>query len=175
MNQIEFKEICFKINILYSKINIKNELLFILNKIPLVDNKSQLTSFNSRHELEYLTKDIFNLLQEEFCFLCDNLNGKHISIISWWLQKYHKGHLHNLHTHGSDHNKFSFIIYLDCSEKSSEIQFYGPNYPLVHYEPILIKPEKGLFIIFPSHLPHCVLPNNDDKRFILSGNFYLIK
>jgi hypothetical protein len=170
---MEFKEINFKIDILYSKINIKEELMSILNKIELTYNGSQLTNFYSRNLSFHLSNDIFLLLKQEFNYLCGKLNGISLNITDWWLQRYSKGHFHNLHTHGADNNRFSFIIYLDCSENSSEIQFYGPNYPLVHYEPIKIKPEKGLFVIFPSHLPHCVLPNNDDKRFILSGNFSL--
>ena len=35
---------------------------------------------------------------------------------------------------------------------------------------ILIKPEKGVCLIFPSYLPHLVEANKDTTRYIVAGN-----
>ena len=78
--------------------------------------------------------------------------------------------IHEMHTHGADPFRRSFILYINCTKDSSPVNFFGPGHPLIYSDPIQVKPEPGLLILFPSYLPHEVLPNNDDKRLILSGN-----
>jgi hypothetical protein len=159
----------FTQSIYSKKIEISKEMIDILNSIKLEQKDNNLTSYHIKNNINDSEK-IFSYLNNEFLYLSKILKVKNFVIKKWWVQKYNKGDWHILHTHGTLKNSLSFVLYLDCSEDSSEIVFFGPGYPLIEYEPISFKPEKGLLIIFPSHLPHAVLPNQDYKRFILSGN-----
>ena len=103
-------------------------------------------------------------------FLFNKLNLK---VLHAWLQGYGENNFHDCHTHAEC--MYSCILYLDCSDKSSETVFYHPTYPhsvMYHVKKttIKIKPKVGKLIIFPSYLLHMVLPNKDKKRLILSAN-----
>jgi hypothetical protein len=92
----------------------------------------------------------------------------------WWIQKYEKENFHDLHTHGNEMNFYSFILYLKATSKSSKTMFYGPGYPLVNWGRKEFQPKPGLFILFPSYIPHSAGYNKDTKRLILSGNIEII-
>ena len=85
-----------------------------------------------------------------------------------------KNHYHDLHTHGHEHHKLSFILYLITTSKSSKTMFYGPGHPLINWKSFEVQPEPGLFILFPSYIPHSVGYNKDNERLILSGNVEVI-
>tara|TARA_Y100001938_G_scaffold150116_1_gene239694 strand:- start:2104 stop:2625 length:522 start_codon:yes stop_codon:yes gene_type:complete len=100
-------------------------------------------------------------------------NYKQYQLTKFWIQKYNNDEFHDIHTHGTNDNEYSFILYIDCSEKSSETLFYPLGYPFTCYKghtPFKIKPLQGRIILFNSFLPHGLIPNKDEKRIILSGN-----
>ena len=104
----------------------------------------------------------------------DNIFNKlNLKVLHAWLQGYGENNFHDCHTHAEC--MYACILYLDCSNKSSETVFYHPTYPhsvMYHVKKttIKIKPKVGKLIIFPSYLLHMVLPNKDKKRLILSAN-----
>jgi hypothetical protein len=109
-------------------------------------------------------------LREKINFFLDPILQKFNSIIgNVWIQKYSFGQYHDLHIH-SNINGLSFIWYIVCSEKSSNTFFYNPGYPYIQTHTLEIKPEIGKFIVFNGCIPHCVMPNKDDKRIVISGN-----
>ena len=165
----EFNTINFTQSIYFNKIKINEDMVNILRNIKLDKKDNNLTSFYNENDTA-LSMQIFTYLAEEFSKLNKIIKSDTFRISKWWVQKYNKGDWHILHTHGTIKNSLSFVLYLDCTENSSEIWFFGPGHPTIEYDPIKFKPEKGLLIVFPSYLPHTVLPNEDYKRFILSGN-----
>lgn len=100
-------------------------------------------------------------------------NYQTYKLTKFWVQKYNNEDYHDIHTHGTQDNHYSFIIYIDCSKNSSVTLFYALGYPYTSYvgkSPYGIKPEKGRIILFNSFLPHGLVPNKDEKRLVLSGN-----
>lgn len=165
----EFNTINFTQSIYFNKIEINEDMVNILKNIKLEKKDNNLTSYYLENDPDISNK-IFNYLANDFAKLNKIIKSNKFVINKWWVQKYNKGDWHILHTHGTIKNSLSFVLYLDCTENSSEVLFFGPGHPTIEYEPIKFKPEKGLLIVFPSYLPHTVLPNDDYKRFILSGN-----
>jgi|APGre2960657404_1045060.scaffolds.fasta_scaffold59247_2 hypothetical protein len=90
-------------------------------------------------------------------------------LVKTWIQQYNEGQFHDIHTHGNG-EFYSFIWYLDCTEKSSFTVFYNQGYPYILTHKFFSKPEKNKFILFDGTLPHFVLPNKDNTRLIISGN-----
>lgn len=86
-----------------------------------------------------------------------------------WIQKYYPGNFHSLHVHGNGNN-YSFVWFIDCTDKSSNIVFHNPGYPYVVTNSISIKPEINKLLFFDGSVPHMVLPNEDSTRLIISGN-----
>tara|TARA_R100000995_G_scaffold43438_1_gene20299 strand:+ start:1363 stop:1869 length:507 start_codon:yes stop_codon:yes gene_type:complete len=111
-----------------------------------------------------------NDLKETLENIFDKLNLK---VLHAWVQGYGEDNFHDCHTHAEC--MYSCVLYLDCSDKSSKTVFYHPTHPhsvMYHVKKtnIQIKPKIGKLVIFPSYLPHVVLPNKDKKRLVLSAN-----
>lgn len=168
----EIKIESFKHKILSFKINLNEKLLEILNSVDLTHYGMNSNNFFNLSEKDKIKEtEIFKILSIDFFKILKELNYSRFSILKWWVQKYSENQYHDLHTHGLEPDLYSFVLYLDCTENSSSIIFYPPLYPYFLSEnPIRHKPEKGLFIFFPSYLPHTVEINKDKSRFILSGN-----
>jgi uncharacterized protein (TIGR02466 family) len=112
----------------------------------------------------------FHSLKEKLTKIFDDLNLK---IIHAWVQGYGEQDTHVLHTHGD--SMYSSILYLNCTENSSETSFYHPLYPhhsfyKIKKEKIIVKPKIGKLVIFPSYIQHEVKPNKDRSRLIMSLN-----
>jgi hypothetical protein len=164
---IKFKE--FSDKIYYSNIEVNKNLLDLLHEVKLENFEYNSNNYYNNYDL-HLTEKIFSSLKETIFEYLKILNLKKFEVIKWWLQKYKKNQFHDLHTHGTEKNYFSFILYLDCSEKSSVVNFFNALYPYIFNQKISFKPEKNLFVFFPSFIPHSVDLNTDEKRFILSAN-----
>ena len=85
----------------------------------------------------------------------DIFNKLNLKVLHAWVQGYGEDNFHDCHTHS------------EC--------MYSPTHPhsvMYHVKKtnIQIKPKIGKLIIFPSYLPHTVLPNKDKKRLVLSAN-----
>ena len=148
-------------------------------------NKKFLSLFEDMH-LEECEENKNNFFKKQFSDtikeqdICDYISPAITKIVkgdfrldAWWVQKYAPGDSHMVHAHGAAPNLKSFCLYLKCSKDSSKIVFYQPGFPLLDgQKPHYVKPHKGLLIVFPSHIPHQVLKNNDNERLILAGNIY---
>jgi hypothetical protein len=93
-----------------------------------------------------------------------------MSVLRMWVQKYDRGAYHPIHVHATDKYNYSFVFYIDCTDDSAPTMFYNLGYPYVDHQAIKIKPVKGRCILFPGAMPHEAMPNNDDRRLIVSGN-----
>ena len=91
---------------------------------------------------------------------------KKINLNDVWYQQYEEGDCHGWHIH-SDH--FTGVYYLEFPESASSTEICSP-YDLKGRE---IKTTEGDMIIFPSHWIHRGLPNNKDRKTIVSFNFSL--
>lgn len=87
-----------------------------------------------------------------------------------WFQYYDNNNYHPTHIHGVEEQNYSLIFYVQCSESSSNTVFFNPGYPYVPEQKIIIKPKQSKLIFFPGYIPHCVEPNKDNERLILSAN-----
>jgi hypothetical protein len=160
------KTLKFEQKIYLTKVKLSKEDIKLFKDIELIEYEKNANNFFENVD-EDKKPDIYNIIQEP---IEEILKGHSFSLTKWWVQKYVKGNYHEMHTHGADPFRRSFILYVDCTKESSPVNFYGPGHPLIHTDPIQVKPVKGMLILFPSFLPHEVLNNNDDERLILSGN-----
>jgi hypothetical protein len=117
--------------------------------------------------LQYLSNKVLE------CF--DQISGKvdYVKFVRIWRNKYEGTDYQGYHTHPG--SNWSFIIYEDVSR--SKTQFINPNQSDIwnqnhptqifptDYEPKL---RSGNMILFPSWLPHQVLPGNSGTT--ISGN-----
>jgi hypothetical protein len=144
------------------KIDFDNKFYQLIKNFPLnkfeYNNNSYFDKSSNREVLKKeVDKYIHPIAQEHSSKLEDV-----------WIQKYNKLQFHDLHIHGQ--NNYSFVWYIDCSEKSSKTIFHNPGYPYIDTQRVEVIPSKGKFILFDGVIPHYVLPNNDSKRLIVSGN-----
>ena len=83
------------------------------------------------------------------------------------------GHIHekNMSSNRHDHANFdlSGVVYLQVPKGCGQIVFW-PN-PIHEYR-YTIPPKKGLFLLFPGWVPHCVTRNlSSEPRVSISMNF----
>jgi hypothetical protein len=138
---------------------VKNKLLkkYDFNKNNFFDKNDELFSIQTNNELK-------NYLLE----IVKQLNCKEYKIQNTWIQKYNNNDFHDCHIHSP--SSFSFVLYIDCTEDSSETMFYNVGYPYFFTQSYKIKPQIGRCVVFHGAIPHTALPNKDDKRLIVSGN-----
>ena len=126
----------------------------------------------------------YTSLKTYFNELCDD--PFEISFKNCWFTIYSKGHHIPRHSHPA--SQFSGVYYFDVTEDSGNITFFDPisdfrlwydeGYnPAIPFRPckqIELQPENGMFLIFPSWLPHSTVPNKSERdRIIFSFNFNL--
>lgn len=164
----------FKFSLYDDNLNLSKDFIKKIKKIKLTSYDFNSNSFYSKEEEEKLKKLIYLEINSSVYKILRDLEYSDFSIVGAWIQKYtKKGNFHDCHIH--DPYQYSFIIYVDCSNTSSETIFYNPGYPLFSTSSIRVTPKKGRFIFFNGAIPHGVLPNFDTKRLIVSGNIKLIK
>lgn len=150
-----------------------NDLTLSNNYIDVVKNKSLKNfEFNQNNFFEendvYFSFQTNNEIQTYLLEIVKHLNCKEYRIEKTWIQKYNINNFHDCHIHNP--KEFSFIIYINCSEDSSETMFYNVGYPYVSTDTYRVKPKAGRCVVFHGAIPHTALPNKDDKRLIVSGN-----
>jgi hypothetical protein len=93
-------------------------------------------------------------------------------IFKMWVQKYGRYNYHAIHTHAPDAFNYSFVFYVDCTDQSGCTMFYNVGYPYVDHSSFKVQPVKGRCVVFPGAMPHEAMPNQDDRRMIVSGNLF---
>ena len=151
----------FKFEILEFNIEIKKSFKEKIKNWPLTKYSFNKNSYGDKDQTKLL-----NLIKEELSDFSKKLN---ILLVETWIQKYQKNNFHDLHIHpGTD---YSFVWYIECTEKSSKTVFFSPGYPYIDKHKLEVYPNSGKLILFSSFIPHHVLPNDDETRLIISGNF----
>ncbi len=148
-------------------------ILSFINDKPFKKDKMLTTFFEYENILEdknliNLKNHILNILN---IFTKNVLKKKFFNLHTSWFQMYKINDYHDLHIHETEENCYSFIFYVQCSEDSSQTEFFMPGHPYARGPSFLISPKKSKIVLFPGHVPHQALSNNDEKRIILSGNF----
>jgi uncharacterized protein (TIGR02466 family) len=93
--------------------------------------------------------------------------------LSAWANVNRRGDFNQMHTHPGA--TWSGVYYVDHGEsdpaaEGTPIQLFDPYpartnifFPELSASNILLKPEPGLMILFPSYVPHAVLPHRGDR------------
>tara|TARA_X000000368_G_C22966882_1_gene683571 strand:- start:95 stop:652 length:558 start_codon:yes stop_codon:yes gene_type:complete len=116
---------------------------------------------HKKPEFENFTEWIYN--QVNFVFSYHMGRQYEYSIIDMWAIQYASGDFAQIHDHYPFH--FSGVYYVDVEDGCS---------PIVFENSLEVKPENGLFILFPSFLSHEV-PTTSKKRTVLSFNIAISK
>ena len=148
-------------------INLDKKFIQKIKKIKLPKHKFNKNNFNEKTDVDLMNFLDLNL-KPYFKEVAKKLNKEEYNLINCWVQKYEKTNFHDCHTHIL--TDYSFILYIECSEKSSPTIFYNPLYPYVDLSRLQIKPSSGKLLVFSGCIPHMVPPNEDNKRLIVSGN-----
>ncbi len=166
-----FKTIHFNSAIHLKETVLDKELVSLLESIKLKKNSMNETDFFDRDSnYQSNTSLVYKYVEP---LIHEIINCK-FNLRNWWIQKYKKENYHDLHIHGTLPSWFSFILYLKATPKSAKTYFFGPGHPMIPWERFEVQPKPGLFILFPSYIPHSVGYNKDTKRLILSGNIEVI-
>ena len=144
--------------------NVKNKSLkkYDFNKNNFFEGNDVNFSFETNNQIQSFLLEIIK--QSKL---------KEYRIKNTWVQKYDNNDFHDCHIHNP--NEFSFILYVDCTDNSTETMFYNVGYPYFSINNYKIKPKIGRCVVFHGAIPHTALPNKDDKRLIVSGNIEFFK
>jgi len=100
-----------------------------------------------------------------------------VEIDNFWIIVNRRNAYNAIHTHPC--SDFSAVYYIKAPEEGGDLTFFNPSIDLIERAPNQnIFPTLGKFvpqdrklIVFPSHLKHCVTPNNSDTvRISLAFN-----
>jgi hypothetical protein len=130
------------------------------------------TSFYQSEMDVRLAELTMRCVEDFFIAVGKRLSKTGLHVLKMWVQKYDKFNYHPIHVHAPDAFNYSFVFYLDCTDNSAPTMFYNLGYPYVDHTNFKIQPKKGRCVLFPGAMPHEALPNQDDKRLIVSGNIF---
>ena len=177
----DVQTINFNFPIFITKLKLNNDLIDFAKSIKLEDSKQTVVKTTYHYVFDNDEKGIKSnielsvLVQKNIDFflkhILEQLNFSSYEMNYCWVQKYEKLNYHDCHIHNA--NGFSFILYLNCSEKSSDTIFYNVGHPYLTLYNYRIKPKIGKCVVFHGAIPHGVLPNEDTERFIISGNLIM--
>jgi hypothetical protein len=157
----------FNFPIFVKDLTLSNNYINTVKKKSLKKYDFNKNNFFDENDINFLfitNKEIQTYLLE----ILKQLKCKQYKIQNTWIQKYDNNDFHDCHIH--DPNGFSFVLYIDCTEDSSETMFYNVGYPYFSTKTYKVKPKLGRCVVFHGAIPHTALPNKDDKRLIVSGN-----
>ena len=136
----------------------------------ITDTLSEDTDIPEHKEVNKMLSLIIKELKDKY--------NKNYYVDEFWGHIHEKNHSTNLHHHINVNSLInspilSGVYYVTAPKECGVITF---QYPINQYldKTYWIKPEPGLFILFPSSLPHYVTRNNsEEKRISISFNFKL--
>ena len=148
---------------------IDNQLYSKIKKQKLTKEEELQSNYDTPID-KILFNEIKNYLQDYMDSVGKMLNKEKNIIDYMWFQKYFISDYHNVHCHNSGTNEYSFILYIDCGDKSGDTRFLNLGYPHINLNEYRVKPVKGKCLIFLGALPHESIPARDNKKTIVSGN-----
>jgi hypothetical protein len=154
----------------YQDLDVSQELYdyvtsYEMDKIDHVE-----TSFNRKEVDLRLAEMTMKCVEDFFIEIGKRINKTSLQLLKIWVQRYGQYSHHAIHIHAADAHNYSFVFYVDCTEKSAGTMFYSVGYPYVDHTNVKVLPKKGRCVVFPGAMPHEALPNQDNKRVIVSGN-----
>jgi len=159
----------FTQSIFETTLPIDNKLYNKIKKQKLTKGEELQSNYNTPIN-KILFNEIKNYLQEYINSVGKILNTEKNIVDAMWFQKYFISDYHNIHCHNSGANEYSFILYIDCGNKSGDTRFLNLGYPYIKLNEHRVKPVKGKCLIFLGALPHESIPARDNKKTIVSGN-----
>ena len=157
----------FNFPIFVKDLELKNTYIEIVKNKSLKKYNFNKNNFFDKNDINF-SFQTNDQIQEYLLEILKTLNCKEYKIENTWIQKYDNNDFHDCHIHNP--NGFSFVLYIDCTDNSSESMFYNVGYPYFSINNFKIKPKIGRCVVFHGAIPHTALPNKDDKRLIVSGN-----
>tara|TARA_Y100000004_G_C8955092_1_gene430424 strand:+ start:920 stop:1531 length:612 start_codon:yes stop_codon:yes gene_type:complete len=152
--------------------------------------KSNINGYQSETDIHHLEKlnPLFNYICEMAMCSFHNLgivDQCPVILGSWLNVNHNRGCVNLQHCHGG---VLSGVFYLKIPENSGKLVFYNQginelwegylhvkDYNKITTQLSLVEPFEGDLILFPSYLPHSVLPNkHDDERISISFNISTI-
>ena len=159
----------FTQSIFETTLPIDSKLYGKIKKFKLNRKEELQTNYDNEID-DTLFNQIKDYLQEYIDTVGKILKTEKNIIKNIWFQKYSVSDYHNLHSHDSGMNQYSFILYVDCGSKSGDTRFLNIGYPYVNLPEHRVKPIKGKCLIFLGAIPHESIPSKDNKKTIVSGN-----
>ena len=131
----------------------------IANTFPSVQ-KSNIKGYQSPSNLANNPNflPLVNLLREQITLLVKHQN---FTISDLWVNISKHGHYNMPHSHGTDMQQYSGVLYLATPPDCGKIGFI--NSYNVNGDILSISPTTGSLLIFPSPLVHLVEPNYNQK------------
>jgi hypothetical protein len=129
------------------------------------------TSFYRKDMDLRLAEMTMRCVEDFFVEIGKRIGKTSLQLLKIWVQRYEQYSHHAIHIHAPDAHNYSFVFYIDCTEHSAGTMFYSLGYPYVDHTNYTVQPLKGRCVVFPGAMPHEALPNKDNRRVIVSGNF----
>ena len=160
-------------SLFYQDLNVSKELYDYVSSYPMDKIDHVVTSFYKGPD-EKLMRLTLECVEPFFVEVGKRLGTSGMQVLKMWVQKYERFNYHPIHTHALDAFNYSFVFYVDCTDESACTMFYTVGYPYVDHTNFKVQPVKGRCVLFPGAMPHEALPNQDDRRLIVSGNIFYI-
>ena len=126
-----------------------------------------------------------NIIKQHAVAYCKklNINQNNLQLSELWINISPKDGFQEYHTHNAFGQSFilSGTLYIQSNNNSGDLMLKNPILNFTNIFPdcnvtpdIRIPPLEGTIVLFPSFLPHCVLPNlSSQKRISISWNIKL--
>ena len=146
---------------------------------------STLSNIKSSKTNPFNNKLLNNIIKQHTIAYCNKLNfdPTHTKLTELWINVSPKNGFQEYHTHNAFGQSFilSGALYIQSNNNSGDLMLKNPILNFTNIFPdcnitsdIRIPPLEGTIVLFPSFLPHCVLPNlNSQKRVSISWNIEL--
>jgi len=153
----------------------------LLSKLKEAEDKNYLNEASNIFGVQtkdVMCEEIFKVIEVLMDQCLTDLFGScktKFHITNFWINKNNKGSFNRTHVHPGC--QLSAVYYVKAPKNCGDIVFSNPNVASVMQgfdklkEPEFqsewsVKPEDGLFILFPSYMPHEVHPNQSDEERI---------
>lgn len=190
----------FPTPIWWEQVNINNDEIVnfchtLRNSDPIGRKLSNIGGWQSQnlkpHEhqsLHLLSNTIYQLSSKCIEDIGYDVNGASLEILNMWVNINEEFNYNQVHIH--DTSLLSGVYYAKCSDNSGELEFYrnfsdqfiissvGPveRSTTISASVARYRPAVGMLVLFPSHIPHSVLPSTvAEERISLAFNLRLFK
>ena len=166
----EFHQKDFIESMFYQDLELSQELFDYATSYDMETIDHVETSFYKSEMDLRLAELTMSCVEDFFIEIGKKIGKTSLQLLKIWVQKYEEYSHHAIHVHATSAHNYSFVLYIDSTEKSAGTMFYSVGYPYVDHTNFVVQAKKGRCVVFPGAMPHEALPNQDNKRLIVSGN-----